>query len=259
MLMRNSMKELDWQRSNFDLLEKNLIEAVRSPRFSDDYLKAQLLQWHATRVLEYPWAMHYCPPTGKILDIGSNHQFSLALLAMGHEVCLHSLPIEVEVFRTIHGLCDESITLDNTFKKYEERATAMVCWLGNSSIAPESFDTIYIISVIEHIPDLSDDIHSLGSLLDATWKALKPGGRLCITADWFVQFAPEDGVEEMVFNYNLGKHFDRLGAKIITPLDEVPWAEGFDREKLYDPDLILIAWRHALCVYGVVVEKPSHN
>ena len=252
MFVRKSHFQQPWCTQHLAHINKMLTLAVLGDNPDPD-IEKQITLWHRTRQVEYPWCMEYCPPEDPILDIGSNHQFSCALLGMGHEVCLHSLPIETETFRHVSAFVDPAITFDACFRKYSRKATAVVGWLDTAPLPDEHFQTVYCISVIEHVHG-EDDVDEL---MRGMWRVLKPGGRLCITADWFVKFAVDDGMEGTVFNFDLGRWITSLGGKVVTPSKEIPWSPDFDTSLWKDRDLLTIDWHQLLAVYGVVIEKPA--
>jgi SAM-dependent methyltransferase len=212
----------------------------------------RLARWHVTRVWEYPWAMKHCPPVGNVLDIGSDPKWFVNLVAKGHKVVAHHTYHDTAVRGRIHPWePDGGISLEKFYREHKHQTLGVLGLLEDLNfIRDEYFDTIYCLSVIEHVQ--RDEINGLLSNLVSL---LRPGGKLCITADWFTEFGVGGGVEGYVVNYDLDALSHVL--KPVTPLDEVPWHHNFNRQKLFsDPDVVCTMWgERFMVVYGVVFEK----
>lgn len=141
------------------------------------------------REFEYPWAYdQVAPHPGQVVvDLGgalSGFQFTLA--AAGASV------INVDPFFDYGGSLSyaEYVPTPHTMLSKMNRA-----WPGDvrlsrttlpdANLEPESVDVVVSVSTLEHFPP--DDI---AATLDSAVLALKPGGRLVLTVDLFLDLAP---------------------------------------------------------------------
>ncbi len=105
------------------------------------------------------------------------------------------------------------------------------CTITEAAFAPESFDTITSISVIEHIPEDSAAVESM-------WRLLAPGGRLILTVPCAAQ------ASEQVINFN------EYG--LLTP-DEagyVFWQRFYDTVELEERIFRVIGRPQRSRIYG---------
>lgn len=252
MLMRNSMRGEVWFLPRLTQMLDSLCDAIQITEQERPGIREYLTRLHPTRLYEYPWVLEHCPPTGKVLDTGSNLQWGLALLGIGLDVCLHDLPGSVATLNTVFWGDPNSPTVEKAFKHYERKLCLLAGYLDKLPIQPETFDTVYCLSIVEHVEKQED----VDALMEGMWRVLKPGGRLCLTVDWYAQFGVGDGLSGYVLNHDLGPYFDRWGVR--DQIDaEVPWQPGFDRKTFWDGDVVMTEWMSKLCVYGVSVTKPE--
>ena len=152
---------------------------------------------NTTRYFEYPWAFHAVPVAAghHVLEIGgglggfqfvldkhgcvvTNVDPGLAAAGVGW-VCD---PASMKMLNRVFGT---SVTLVNTV-------------IAEADFAPNSFDRIYCISVLEHLP--KDEIEDAVS---RSFRILKPGGFLILTVDLFLNLAPFTSRESNSYGSNV--------------------------------------------------------
>lgn len=249
MLMRQSFTKQAWWLPSVTAYVDGLLAGIQMNDSDFPNLTARLTRIHATRRFEYPWALYACPPTGKILDVGCNYQWGISLLGQGHGVCMHNLPREVESFDKVFGFEEDSPLVTNCFRHYERKLCLLAGFLDQLPIPAETFDTIYCISVVEHVPT-----HEVAPLMDSMWRLLKPGGKLCLTIDWLAQFSVNDGIEGHILNHDLSSYFAKWGVADQVG-QEVPWQPEFNQDTFWDGDVYVHDCGGKLVVYGIAVKK----
>jgi SAM-dependent methyltransferase len=134
---------------------------------------------HAPRYLEYPWIieriLHASAP-GAVLDLGAGvSPVPLILAARDWAVTT------VDYSQTIRSVTQPGKLNEWGFLDYKEvdgRIRSVNEDFSKTDFAPDSFDVIYSVSVIEHMPaDIRRDVVATAS------KCLKPGGGLILTLD----------------------------------------------------------------------------
>lgn len=137
-----------------------------------------------TRVFEYPWAFFAAGIRKglRVLEIGgglSGFQFALA-----HSGCSvvnvdpgmgakgKGWPCDVESMARLNGFFATDVELRNTT-------------VDNANLEAGAYDLAFSISVIEHLR--TDEI---GSVMQAVYDALKPGGHFILTIDLFLNLTP---------------------------------------------------------------------
>ncbi len=139
---------------------------------------------NATRVFEYPWAFHATPlePGMKAVDIGGSLAgFQFVLARNGVQV------INVDPGEMATGLgwqVGES-ALARLNKAFGTNVELRPCFLQDAGLPATSFDRVFSISTIEHIPQ-----SELPGLLDEIRRVLVPGGCFVATVDLFLDLAP---------------------------------------------------------------------
>jgi SAM-dependent methyltransferase len=243
MFFRHTHGRADWWAPGYQRLCGGLIEAMgwlphlrRDATFFEDGF------WHPTRLVEYPWTLHVRPPTGRVLDIGSNAQFHVALLGMGADVTAHYTTQDLDHLSLMNCFRQGWHTVEPAYTRYPRRINWVLGYPDRLPLAEGSFETIYCLSVIEHV-----ERDRVAAWMDAMWRWLKPGGRLVFTADYLLDFALGDGLEGHFWNHDLGAHLRQWGA---TPdhcaADELPWAPGFT----------VPAWDDLLVVHAEPAGQP---
>lgn len=133
-------------------------------------------QWaylHPSKRWEYPWALERARlfPGARVLDAGCGASiFPVYLAAQGHRVSAADISLPRE--RPAGG----GYTIN-----YVQSALAAL------PLQPESFDAVFCVSVLEHLPRDA----MLGALHELH-RVLRPGGRCLITTDFY-----EDAAEPM--------------------------------------------------------------
>lgn len=148
----------------------------------------------AIRYLEYPWVVENitrAPAPGAVLDVGAGvSPVPLMLASRGWTVTT------IDFSQTTRSLSQSGRMNEWGYLDYQEadrRIQSLNEDFSQADFAPGSFDVIYSVSVIEHMPAaIRRDVISAAS------RYLKTGGRLVLTLDL------EPGSLQL-WNRNLGK------------------------------------------------------
>ena len=148
----------------------------------------------AIRYLEYPWVVENiirAPAPGAVLDVGAGvSPVPLRLASRGWKVTT------IDFSQTTRSLSQSGRMNEWGYLDYQEadqRIQSLNEDFSQADFAPGSFDVIYSVSVIEHMPAaIRRDVISAAS------RYLKTGGRLVLTLDL------EPGSLQL-WNRNLGK------------------------------------------------------
>lgn len=136
-----------------------------------------------TRRFEYPWAFHAVglSPGMRAVELGGSLaglQFVVATAGVkvvnvdpGEQAAV-GWPVNQESVHRLNRAFGTDVELRN-------------CFLEEASLESESFDVVYSISTIEHIP-----IELLPSILAEVRRILVPGGRCVLTVDLFLDLEP---------------------------------------------------------------------
>ncbi|HEV2734536.1 MAG TPA: class I SAM-dependent methyltransferase [Longimicrobiaceae bacterium] len=150
-----------------------------------------------TRAFEYPWAFHAAEPRAgqAVLEIGgglAGFQFVLSRLGCrvvnvdpGMEASGVGWPCDAASMRRLNGLFGTSVELRNTV-------------LEAAGLAAESFDLVFSISVLEHLPE-----HEIAGAVREAFRVLRPGGRLVMTVDLFLNVRPFTNEERNRYGSNV--------------------------------------------------------
>ncbi|MBD3240294.1 MAG: methyltransferase domain-containing protein [Chitinivibrionales bacterium] len=121
---------------------------------------------HPSKRWEYPWALERAQlfPGARVLDAGCGSSiFPIYLAAQGYAVSATDINLPREPMRS--GACAVH---------YVEAD------LGALPVRAESFDAVFCVSVLEHLPRTAM-LHALGELQ----RVLRPGGRCLVTTDFY--------------------------------------------------------------------------
>ena len=121
---------------------------------------------HLGKRWEYPWALERAalPPGSRVLDAGCGDSiFPVHLAEQGHQVTAVDLEF-TGTLGELHGVPIEYLHADLTRLPLEER----------------SFDAVFCISVIEHLPE-----EQVPTAMRELRRVLRPGGRLLLTTDFY--------------------------------------------------------------------------
>jgi SAM-dependent methyltransferase len=127
---------------------------------------------HPSKRWEYPWALEQArlAPGSRILDAGAGASiFPVYLAREGHRVTA----LDLDARRALgggHGVVVPYVRGDLTALPF----------------ADESFDAVFCISVVEHLPE-----QAVPAALRELRRALRPGGKLLLTTDFFEDAAAE--------------------------------------------------------------------
>lgn len=150
----------------------------------------------ATRRFEYPWAFHAVPPRPgmRALEIGGSLaglQFVLAKTGLRvvnvdpGEQAVMGWPVNADSIGRLNRAFGTDVELRNAF-------------LEQAGLPAESFDLVYSISTIEHIPP-----EALPSLMAEANRLLVPGGHFVLTVDLFLDLEPFSYRAENVAGRNI--------------------------------------------------------
>lgn len=150
-----------------------------------------------TRAWEYPWAFHAAEPRAgmDVLEIGgglAGFQFVLSRLGCrvvnvdpGMEAAGVGWPCDPQSMRRLNGIFKTSVELRNTV-------------LEKAELPAESFDLVFSISVLEHLPE-----HEIAAAVREAFRLLRPGGRLVMTVDLFLNVRPFTAEESNRYGSNV--------------------------------------------------------
>lgn len=136
------------------------------------------------REFEYPWAFHAVPlgPGVRVLDVGGGlggFDFTLSKLGCdvvnvdpGMEAKGKGWPCDVATINKLNGIFGSRVELRNTT-------------VQRANLEPNAYDVAYSISVIEHLPQ-----QEIAEVCAAVFACLKPGGKLVMTVDLFLDTTP---------------------------------------------------------------------
>jgi len=243
-IMRTGFTEEAWWQNQWAVMTAAITEAMdfqkqvaEMERFYEEGF------FHPTRVWEYPWALEQCPPVGAILDVGSNPQWQVTLLGMGHEVMAHNTAIDTQQVGMVNCWARGWHSLKECYEKYENEASLVLGPLDRLPLIGKSFDTIYCLSTIEHV-----EPWNLDAWLEAMVGLLAPGGRLCLTVDYALDFKVGEGKQPFLWNHDLTV-LQGMGLTLEVGVLEMPLA--------LPDDAILTPWDPVgpFAVYGAVLRK----
>ncbi|MBE0597183.1 MAG: class I SAM-dependent methyltransferase [Desulfuromonadales bacterium] len=121
---------------------------------------------HPSKRWEYPWALEQArlAPGATVLDAGCGASiFPIYLAARGYRVCACDLGLPGRLDR-LHGVEVGYVGAD----------------LGRLPLAAQTFDAVFCISVLEHLPR-----PAMPAALAELRRVLRPGGRLLLTTDFW--------------------------------------------------------------------------
>jgi SAM-dependent methyltransferase len=174
---------------------------------------------NTTRRVEYPWAYHATPiqPGLHVLEIGgglSGFQFVLDRAGChvtnvdpGMEAHKRDWPVDERSMQRLNRAFGTSVVLRN-------------CLLQDAHLPGDSFDLVFSISVLEHIP-----IGEVPETVALIYDLLKPGGRFVLTLDLFLNLVPFCSRESNEFGSN-------IPARLIAESAPFELEQG-DRSELY--------------------------
>lgn len=210
---------------------------------------------NTTREAEYPWAFHATPlaPGMRVLEIGGGLSgFQFVLDRSGCEV------VNVDPGMESRGRgwpCDPA-SIARLNRAFGTHVTLHPTFLDAAPLAERSFDRVFSISVIEHIPP--DEIPGV---MRRAYELLRPGGLFVVTLDLFLDLAPFTSRASNEFGTNVSVR----GLAESAPFE---LAAG-DRSELYgfpefDPasvtarrDSLLVGEFHPVVAQLAVLRRPE--
>jgi SAM-dependent methyltransferase len=212
---------------------------------------------NTTREAEYPWAFFATPITNglRVLEIGGGLAgFQFVLDRAGCDV------VNVDPGMEAHGrgwpVDAKSIARLNS--AFGTRVTLHNCFLSEVPFSNNTFDRIFSISVIEHIPP--DE--SPGIMVRA-YDLLRPGGFFVITLDLFLNVKPFCSRESNEFGRN-------VSAKMLAEYAPFELVHG-DRAELFgyeefdpnrvlcDLDSFMLGSKYPALAQLIVLRKPPRS
>lgn len=185
---------------------------------------------NTTRWFEYPWAFHATPIRQgmRVLEIGgglAGFQFVLSRLGCGvvnvdpgMDARGRGWPVDQASMNRLNRAFQTSVTLHHTFLK-------------DAPLEDGTFDRVFSISAIEHIPP-----DELPGIVERAYDLLRPGGMFVVTVDLFLNLTP--------FCSRLTNEFgSNVSMRMLATAAPFEFASG-DRRELYgfpefDKDAIL--------------------
>lgn len=152
---------------------------------------------NSIRAAEYPWAFHAVPVVAgqRVLEIGGGLAgFQFVLDRSGCDV----VNVDPGLGAKGRGWPCDARAMDRLNRMFGTHVTLYNCFLPEAPLAAESFDRVYSISVIEHIPQ-----GELPEIMRLAYRLLKPGGSFVITLDLFLNLRPFCSRESNEFGTNI--------------------------------------------------------
>ncbi len=212
---------------------------------------------NTSRRYEYPWAFHATPlvPGMRALEIGgslSGFQFVLAKSGLSVVNCDpgkaargRGWPVTPTTFRALNDTFKTDVELRNTF-------------LQDAGLADESFDRVFSISTIEHIPETE-----LPALMQEIERVLKPGGYFIATVDLFLDLEPfTAGVTTNRWGTNIDISALCAATSMQRIIGDPPMLYGFDA---FDAAAIrpripeLLVGSYPVLIQCLVLQKRPHS
>jgi SAM-dependent methyltransferase len=165
----------------------------------------------ATRTAEYPWAYHAAPLSrgDAALEIGGGLSGFQFVLAKGGARVTNVDPLVDYGF----GDYERADILHHRINRALGTNVRLVpATLDKAGLDAGSIDVAYCISTIEHLDEAARQI-----VLDETRRVLKPGGRLVLTIDLFLNLKPFTSRTSNQFgvNVSIGELVGRSGMTLI--------------------------------------------
>jgi len=178
---------------------------------------------NTTRRAEYPWAFYATPLSDglKVLEIGGSLSgFQFVLDRAGCQVT------NVDPGMKSHGLGwpVDQLHIHRLNRAFRTKVVLHNCFLHEAPLEPASFDRVFSISVIEHIPQAE-----VAGTIARVYELLKPGGYFILTLDLFLNLAPFCSRESNEYGSN-------VSARLIAEAAPFELNQGDRRELLGYPE-----------------------
>jgi SAM-dependent methyltransferase len=207
-----------------------------------------------TRCFEYPWAFEALAPVPglSVLEVGgslSGFQFALSRSGCrvvnvdpARETETH-WPLDARMFARLNRRFGTSVTLKQSV-------------IQEAGLVSESFDRVVSISVIEHVPE-----EDIVDLLGHVRRVLRPGGRLVLTIDLFLDLAPFTSEARNKFGTNISvERLVRESGLVLVYGDtrELHGFPAFDADRIMGQrDRYYIGQGWPVMVQTLVLAKPA--
>lgn len=207
-----------------------------------------------SRRFEYPWAFHATPlhPGMTALEIGGSlagFQFVLDRCGLvvsncdpGDAARGRGWPVAPESMARLNRL-------------FGTRVTLHPCFLQDAHLPDNTFDRVFAISTLEHIPE-----RELHALIAEIRRILKPGGCFVATVDLFLDLAPFTHRASNTFGANVD--FAALVAgsgmtMVHGNVDELYNAPGFSAGRILRDLTRYLVGSYPVLIQTVVLQKPD--
>jgi SAM-dependent methyltransferase len=211
---------------------------------------------NTTRRFEYPWAWQVRPvqATETVVEIGGGLGGLQFVLSRAGASVINVDPGEAAEGRGWPVTPEAIAHLNRAFRT---SVRLIPTTLQAASLPDESVDAIYSISTIEHIPK-----SEMPSMCAEIFRILKPGGRIVLTIDLFLDVEPFGSRPENQFGTNI----DVWNLIAMTGFDievgdpaSICGSPEFEPARILDrlPDLTLGGY--PALVQAVVLRKPDQS
>jgi len=227
LIQSDKFKEMENFSNDFLSLNRKILE-----NYARKWVKDPLHQW--SRQWEYPYVFDrvatICKDReiGKILDAGSGITFFPYLLK--------SLHPSMDVY-----CVDNDANLEGIYQQINTHGMEKVNFscsdLRELPFAPEQFELVYCISVLEHTDDYAE-------ILKGFHKVLRPGGRLVISFDISLDGTRDVSVEKgMGLLNSLAEKFDVLEDVSFELSSDILATDIFTTHTAKEIDPNLLPWK----------------
>ena len=207
-----------------------------------------------TRAAEYPWTFYATPitPGLRVLEIGGGLAgFQFVLDLSGCEV------VNVDPGLEAHGRgwSVDASSLARLNRMFGTKITLHNCFLQDAPLEAGTFDRIFSISVLEHIP-----LSELPGIMRRAYDLLKPGGYFVITVDLFLNLKPFCSRETNEYGRNVSVRMLAETAPFQLAFGDRTELWGypeFDLEKVICNLDILLAGEYPVLAQTLVLAKPA--
>lgn len=215
--------------------------------------------WHQTRCFEFPWAAAQADARDCVcMDFGASEMFGLYMMEaqkpklwVSHHIAEDTQQLGLmEMGHKFGQMSCKRVWLED-----ESRWRMLVAPLQevDAFVKEASFDLIYMLSVVEHIPK-----EEVRAIVGTLFRLLKPGGRLILTADWIRNYPMGEGEEGKFWNHDMILHMTQSGFNLCDD-EDTPMRGSLTVPEIAD-DVIWFDWPCQMgiqyTVYGLVGVKP---
>ena len=211
---------------------------------------------NTNREVEYPWAFYATPISRgmEILEIGgglSGFQFVLSMCGC------NVTNVDPGLESSGGGWFVDKKTINKLNRAFHTNVILYNCSLKEANLTKNSFDRIFSISVLEHIPE-----QEVQEIIQIAYNILKPGGYFVITLDLFLNLKPfsSRGVNQY------GKNISVRAIVEAAPFDlvygdkkELFGYEEFDKDYIISNLDKLFIGNYPALSQLFILEKPTKN